>query len=74
MRKAIWGAIVTAALAGQAAAAVAGQAPAADTPIRPDQAAFRALYEELVETTPPCPKAAARSPRSGWRRGSGPRG
>lgn len=27
-----------------------GQAPAAEQPLRPDQAAFRALYKELVET------------------------
>lgn len=37
-------------LAGVLAIGVAGQAHAVDAPLRPDQAAFRALYKELVET------------------------
>lgn len=37
-------------LAGFAALTLASVAPAADAPLRPDQQAFRALYQELVET------------------------
>jgi hypothetical protein len=49
-------------LARAASAQVAG-------PIRPDQAAFRELFKELVETTRRCRRAAARWPPNAWRRG-----
>ncbi len=46
-------------------AAHAGEAPAA---LRPDQAAFREIYRELVETNTTLSAAAARSPPSAWPR------
>ena len=45
-----WTTDLIAGAAGFAMLAMAGVASAADTPLRPDQTAFRALYQELVET------------------------
>ena len=45
-----WTLNLIAGAAGLAMLATSGVASAADTPLRPDQAAFRALYQELVET------------------------